>query len=79
VPECLSSSAAVSRRSTSASCVQGIEYGLHTLREFSSWLAGLESIGDMHAHEQMRVSVCWRHGSDQYMAVHEAVALARPA
>ena len=52
---------------------------MHTLREFSSWLAGLESIGDMHAHEQMRVSVCWRQGSEQCMAVHEAVALARPA
>jgi len=67
------------RRLTPASSAQGIEYGLHTLREFSSWLAGLESIGDMHAYEQMRVSVCWRHGSDQYMAVHEAVALARSA
>ena len=58
--------------------MQGVEYGMHTLKEFSSWLAGLSTIGDMKAYEQMRVSTCWRQGSVRRMAVHEAIALARP-
>ena len=58
----------------SARPVQGVEYGMHSLKEFKSWLAGLESIGDLKAYEDMRVSVCWRQGSDRRMAVYEAIA-----
>ena len=59
---------------TASPSVQGVEYGMHSLKEFRSWLAGLESIGDMKAYEDMRISVCWRQGSNRRMAVYEAIA-----